>query len=74
MEWGINDSLKARSYGQKNDYDSKMDKISTNSNYKQYYPQRADGNVDEWQALSQQQQELYKKSMQEEKNQIQQQK
>lgn len=67
MEWGINDSLKARSYGQKKDYDEKLDKVSHGSGkYKQYYPVGADGNIDEWSALSKQQQELAKKAQQEE--------
>jgi hypothetical protein len=37
--------------------------------HKQYYPVKADGNIDEWEALSRQQQELYKKSQEEEKQQ-----
>lgn len=65
MEWGINDNLKARSYGVKSDYDDKISQHRDSN--KQYYPTAADGNVDEWEALSRQQQELYKKSMQEEK-------
>ena len=68
MEWGINDSLKARSYGQKNDYSEKLEKISQNGGkYKQYYPQKADGSIDEWDALTKQQQELVKKHDEEER-------
>lgn len=68
MEWGINDNLKARSFGTKSDYAEKLANLSEKqSEYKQYYPTRADGNVDEWEALSKQQRELYKKTVQEEK-------
>lgn len=62
MEWGINDSLKARSYGQKSDYGEKLEKISQNGGkYPQYYPQKSDGNIDEWEAINRQQQESIKK-------------
>ncbi len=65
MEWGINDSLKARSYGQKYGYEEKMDKISQNGGKNgQYYPTKSDGKVDEWEAVSRQQQELIKKENQ----------
>ena len=68
MEWGVNDNLKARSYGTKSDYAEKLANLSERqSEIKQYYPTRADGNVDEWEALSKQQRELYKKSLQDEK-------
>lgn len=69
MEWGINDSLKSRSYGLKNDYDDKLSRKGSN-----YYPQGADGNVDEWSALSRQQQELVKKDDKEQKERNEQQK
>lgn len=70
MDWGVNDSLKSRSYGVKKDYAEKLDKISQNgTTHKQYYPISSDGNIDEWQALAKQQQELVKKHNQDEKQQ-----
>ena len=56
MDWGINDSLKSRAYGEKKDYASKKDKIEdVIKKGNQYYPIQADGNVDEWSALTKQQ-------------------
>lgn len=68
MEWGINDNLKTRSYGQKHDYDDKIDRFTENvKDYKQYYPGGADGNINEWEALIRQQQEIVKQEEQEQK-------
>ena len=42
-----------------------MDKISQNGGKNgQYYPTKSDGKVDEWEAISRQQQELIKKENQ----------
>ena len=52
MEFGINDSLKAHTYGQKKDLSQKLDTVKRlEEQDKQYYPIDMDGNVDEWKAI-----------------------
>lgn len=52
MEYGINDSLKSRAYGQKKDILEKEDHISrVAQSERQYYPREANGNINEWGAI-----------------------
>lgn len=54
MEWGINDSLKSRAYGQKKeaDLETKHDKVIEYENKGgHYYPTDRDGKFDEWGAM-----------------------
>lgn len=54
MEWGINDSLKSRAYGQKKeaDSDAQHDKVVEHEQKGgQYYPMDKEGKVDEWGAM-----------------------
>lgn len=64
MEWGINDSLKARSYGTKSvvgdSANNLPDMDQKEGSYRDYQSNKP-GKYDEWGALSQQQQELVQK-------------
>lgn len=53
MEWGINDSLKARAYGHKREVNDHLtDKITQyESKGGHYYPVDRDGKLDEWGAI-----------------------
>ena len=48
MEWGINDSLKSRAYGQKKDTTLKEQHSSAE---RTYYPTDREGKIDEWGAM-----------------------
>ena len=60
----VNDTLKFRTYGWKKDIDQKRDKIDRlYREHKQYYPNDAHGNLDEWHALIKYQADNYKQDM-----------
>jgi len=54
MEFGINDTLKARAFGQKKDVMSKMEHIEkVEADGAKYYPWDPIGNINEWGAILQ---------------------
>ena len=53
MDWAVNDTLKAKAYGMKQEMDI-YDKVDRNQKAgNQYYPVDRGGKVDEWGALVQ---------------------
>lgn len=68
MDWGINDSLKARSYAGKDSYIDQVEKASMNGSIQNQH--FGEENKNDWDTLTRKQHEMYRKYEEDERRQV----